>query len=164
MAPALPVIAVGAALAGTAISTYSAIKQGQAASQNATFQADQAQQNAGIAINQANEDARAFSVFSRQQLGAERAGYGASGVDTASGSPQAVLENGAAQSALDAAKIKYGGQLKAAGYQNTASLSTYEASAASTGGYLSAAGTLLSGAAKTGYMVSGNAGSGQQIS
>lgn len=152
MAIAIPLLA----LAGTAIATYGAVKQGQAASQAADFQASQAKQNAVISTQQAGEDERAFRVFSRQQLGAISEGYGASGVSN-EGSAQDVLESGAQQSELDALKIRYGGQLKAKGYQNTATLSEAESRSASAGGYLSAAGTLASGTAKAGYNFSGGA-------
>lgn len=159
MAPALPIIAVGAALAGTAVATYSAVKQGQAASQSASFQANQASQNAQIATQQGVEDQRAFNIFSRQQIGAISEGYGASGVSGTQGSAQDMIESGARESELDSLKIKYGASLKAAGYTNTATLSSTEANAASTGGYLSAAGTLLGGGAKAGYYTSGSGGS-----
>lgn len=150
MAVALPLIAIAATVAGTAVATVAAVKQGDAASDAAKFNAKQAEQNAQVATGQATEDERAFRVFSRQQLGAIQAGYGASGVQNV-GSAEDVLESGAQQSEMDALKIRYGGQLKAKGYEDSASLSGMEASSASAGGYLSAAGTLLSGASKAAY-------------
>lgn len=134
-------------LIGAGVQAVSMIKQGQDASNAAAFNADRAQKNAVISRQQAGEDARSFRIFARKQLGDIRSAYGASGV-TMEGSPQDVIENGAANAELDALKIIHGGEIKAQGFQSDATLDSAMARSSGQSGYLSAAGTLLSSGAK----------------
>lgn len=156
MAAALPILA----LAATAVQTAGQIGQARSQSAAADFNQQQQQKNAQIALQQGVEDERMFRVQSYKQFGAEKAAYGASGVDSNSGSAADVLRSSAFEMERDAQKVKYGAQLKAQGYQTQAQLYGMESSSDSTGGYLSAAGTLLKGGAVAAYNAGGGGGGG----
>lgn len=125
-----------------------AIGQGQAASKADKFNQQVAQQNAQAASDQAAMQLKQQQISAQRQIGAAKAGYGASGVTT-SGSPMDVLADSYTQSEMDANTIIYNGKLKAAGYTNQANLDKAAASDATSAGYVNAASSALLGGVKT---------------
>lgn len=143
-----------AILTGTAISAYGSIREGQAVDAASQYNAQVAENNALQAIDQATEEERRHRILARKQLGAMRAGYGASGIEV-DGSALDVLEDSAATAERDALTIRYGGQVRAQGFRNEARLERFRGSNARTQSYLTAASTVLFGAAKAGDASSG---------
>lgn len=141
-----PITAITAVAA--VVSTVGAIQQGQAASKADKYNAAVASQNAQAATDQANSQLQQQQRNAYKQLGAQKAGYGASGV-TSDGSPMDVLADSYTQSELDANTIIYNGKLKAAGYTDQANLDRSNASNASTAGYINGASKALLGGVKT---------------
>lgn len=134
-------LAIGAAVAGSAVSTVSQVQGGYAKAGAARYNQQIDNQNAQIAIQEAAENERTFRINSGKQIGSIRAGYGAAGVS--GGSSIDVLGAAAANAELDAQKIRYAGKMKSLGYEQSGNLQGAAADQAVTGGYLSAAGTLL---------------------
>jgi hypothetical protein len=141
-------MATAALVIGAVISAYSAVRAGQAQSAQAKYMGKVAQQNADATLQQGAAAQAAQRKDAMRKLGLMEANYGASGVDSSTGSPLDVLSDSVGQSTLDNLNTKYNYQLKALGYQNSAALDDATASNATTSGYLSAAGSLLGGAGK----------------
>lgn len=111
---------------------FSGISQNQALHQQADYQQRQLNFNAKIAdlqaqdaIDTGNREASRIERQGNQVLGAQRAGYGASGVDVNYGSAMDVQKDTRATTALDvlttknnAAKAAWGYKVQAAGYQS----------------------------------------------
>lgn len=141
---------------GTVVSVMGVLNQGQQAKQAAEYNAAVARNNAIAARQQAAANAAAQERKSRQQIGAMRAAYGASGVGL-EGSPIDVLENSAAMAELDRQNILYAGTLKAQGYESTAGQELMRGENAVTSSYFAAGSALLSGMGKSGaFSDSGN--------
>jgi hypothetical protein len=152
MAAALPALMI----AGTALGAVGAIRSGQANAAAADYNAGIARQNAQIAQAQGEAASEAQQRDTAQKMGAALAAYGASGVQTGTGSPEDVLVSSARLATLNNLTLRYNYQLKGMGYQNEAALDESESDAASTNGFLSGFGQLLSGGAKAyGMMVPG---------
>lgn len=152
MMAAVALVAMGVSAAMTA---YSAIKQGQAAKDSANYNATIASQNANTALAQGQAASEAQARASQQRMGAAVASYGASGVESDSGSAADILSQGARTSALDNLTTKYNAQLKAIGYEDQENLDQAQASNAMPAAYLSAAGSLLSTAGSAYFMSTG---------
>jgi len=154
--PMIPYIMAAAAV----VSTYAAVKQGQAASDAADYNAEQARQNA-LAMQQQGAQAQAAQQRDMGlKLGSMSANAGASGIDPSTGSPLDALSSSIQQGTLDNLNIKYNYQMKALGYQNSSSLDSMQAGADSTAGYLNAAGSALGGAAQAGQSYANNSPGG----
>ncbi len=135
-------MAVFALLASVGLTIAGEVSQGNAAANAASLQAKQASENARLSLEQSARDESDFRVYAGKQLGSMRANMNASGfAGDASGGD--VLRDSASRAEMDAQKIRYGGMLKARGFQNDADLASMKSQYASEGGYLSAAGTLL---------------------
>ena len=132
MAGAYAVQALGSLLAG----------QAQAAAYEA--KARLAQVNANIARQQGAAAADSQRRIAARQMGSMVANYGASGVQTDSGSPVDVLADSAAMATLDNLTIKYNAELKALGYQVESSMDLASAENARTSAVLNAAASGLS--------------------
>ena len=161
----MAVAAVGAviALIGIAVSTYAQYEQGQTTEKFAKY-------NAKVAENQAAGERMRAAVAAGQQREAhrrvianQRAQYGASGVDVASGSPLLVIADSAKQAELDAQIILSGGEARAGGFQAQAALDRFQGRAASTAGYFNAGSTLLSGSSRAYQQYRGTQPSGDTI-
>lgn len=148
----MAVAAVGAviALIGIAVSTYAAYEQAETQQKFAKY-------NAKVAENQAAGERMRAQVAADQQREAhrrlianQRATYGVSGVDVASGSPLLVIADSAKQAELDAQIILAGGEARGIGFETQAGLSRFQGRQAATAGYVNAGSTLLSGVASTG--------------
>lgn len=138
-------------VAGTAMSVIGALNQGQQAKDAANYNAQVANNNAIASRQQAEANAAAQQRRARQQIGAARAGYGASGI-TMEGSAMDILESSAAMAELDRQNILYGGEIKSQGYQSTAGLELMRGENAETGSYFSAGSALLTGMGKMGAL------------
>lgn len=143
---------------GTAVSVIGALNQGQQQQQASEYNAAVARNNAIAARQQAEANAAAQQRKARVQIGAMRAGYGASGVGL-EGSALDVLESSAAMAELDRQNILYGGALRAQGYESTAGLELMRGENAVTGSYFSAGSSLLGGMAKSGAFSGSSGGS-----
>lgn len=140
MAAAAPFIM----LAMTAVSTVSAIKQGNAAADAAEANQKAQFENAQMARSKAAEDEKQFRIFSKKSLADIKSGYAAAGVSL-EGSPLDILAESTAAAEYDALKIRRGGEQAARGYENEATYQKIRGEASKQGGYLSAAGSLLKG-------------------
>ena len=137
------------ALIGVAVSTYAAYEQAQTQEKFQKY-------NAKVAENQAAGERMRARVAADQQREAhrrlianQRATYGVSGVDVASGSPLLVIADSAKQAELDAQIILAGGEARGIGFETQAGLSRFQGRQAATAGYVNAGSTLLSGVAST---------------
>ena len=117
-------LALTFAVASTAIETVAGIAEANANADAAAYEAQVeernrqiADRNARMALDQAEVDKESARRQGRRQLGAIRAAYGASGFELA-GSPLDVLEDSAAELALDQEKILYEGRLEALDQQD----------------------------------------------
>lgn len=96
---------------------------------------------------QAAAEAEKQGRHARRVQGQLRANIGANGI-TLEGSALDVMENSAANAALDRQRLLYAGELKAIGFESTAALDRSAGDAAQTAGYMGAASSLLIGASK----------------
>jgi hypothetical protein len=143
--------------AGTVVSAVGAVRQGQAAAGAAEYNAKLAEQNAQVAAAQGEAAAEAQSRDSQRNIGRALALYGASGVQTDTGSPSDVLADSARGAALDNLNIKYNAKLRAMGLQAQAGLDRSNAANSSSAGFLNATSSILSGGAKAaGMYATGN--------
>jgi len=143
MAAALPFLQI----AGTAMAVIGTLQQGQQASAAAGYNAAVARNNAAASQQQAAANAASQERKARLQIGAMRAGYGASGINL-EGSPMDVIESSASLAELDRQNILYGGAIKSQGYESTAGLELMRGENAVTSSYFGAGSALLSGGAK----------------
>lgn len=134
---------------GAIISAYAtfASMQAQAGAQSyaakvARNNALQARQAAQIAAENAHEK-------NQRILGAQRARLGASGVMPSEGSPLIVQMDSAEQAALEEARIRYGGQVMAQGYESERALKSYQARISRRGAVVGAGATLLGGVGRS---------------
>lgn len=144
---ALP-LAIGSAVAGTAISAIGAIRQGQAASNAANYNAGMARMNADIAESQSVAASAALKRDTARKQGAAIAAYGASGVQASEGSAMEVLADSARSAALDDLTLKYNYKLKGLGFLAQAELDRANASSSRTSSYFNAAGSMLNGGSR----------------
>ena len=96
----------------------------------------------------------------RHQMASQRAGYAASGVTPAEGTPLLVEVDQAEQAALDLARVKYAGEVRATTYQSEAQLYKWQARKTMQQGYIAAGASLLGGAATASSYYSGGGGGG----
>lgn len=117
------------------------ILQGQGQAMSAEYNAQIANQNAEVARQQGVAASQAQQRTATRAISAATAAYGASGVQTDSGSPVDVLAESARMATLDNLTLKYNYALKSLGYNNQASLNQAQAQYASTASVLQAAGS-----------------------
>lgn len=154
----LATIGTIASVASAGIGAFGAIRQGQAASEAASYQstiaannAKIAQQNASFQGAEGDANAAAKELQTRGKVGAITAAQGANGLDVNSGSAVAVRQSAAELGQLDAMTIRSNAARAAYGYQTSAASDTAQsaldkstAANSKTAGYISGAGTLLS--------------------
>jgi hypothetical protein len=151
-------MAVPLIVASAVIGAAGAIRSAQAQSAASNYNAQVATQNASIAESQGNAAAEAQQRDAQRRLGSTLAAFGASGVQTDTGSPVDVLTDSARQATLDNLTTRYNYK-RGLGYTTQAQLDSASASNATTAGYLSAAGSLVGGASKAYGMSQGGGGS-----
>lgn len=133
-------------IAGTAVSAIGSMAGGNAAAKAAQRNAEIERQNAESARRQAafEEDKQRFQ--NERLFGKQKALLAASGVDTTSGSPLGLMEDTAKEAELDALAIRYGGNLRAGGFEAKANMTEYEGRLAKQKGMMGAGKSLLTGA------------------
>jgi hypothetical protein len=144
-------------VAGTGLSMYGSIMQGNANGNIADYNATVANQNADIAIAQGEEMARRSRLQTTKLIGAQSAAYGAAGV-TSDGSAMDVMRASAQQGELNALTLKNNAAIKANAYRNEANLDRFRAGNDRTAGYINAASSLLGGGSKLMGMSGGGGG------
>jgi len=161
--PAIPIIAIAATVASTAVAGYGAIQSASASSQAANYQAQVAKNNASIASSNAAYAQNAGAVAEQNQALKTRAAIGsvitqeaANGLDVNTGSNLNVRQSTAAmgtQSELNirnnTARQAYGYKTQQQGYIQQAGLDTTTAENATTAGGISAFGDLVGGVASS---------------
>ncbi len=164
MSLSLPLIAVAASVAGTAVSALGAISSGNAAAAQSRYQSQVASNNAAIAEQNAQYAARAGEAKAQDQGLRERAVRGAtlaalasSGVDVNTGSAADVREGVARTGETDIARVRQDAALREYGYRSQSTNFLAEAGldkAAATNDQAAslykAGGTLLAGAGALG--------------
>lgn len=146
IAPVIPYL-IGA---GAAVSAVGTIGTAVSARNAANWNAQKAEQDAAYAKDMAGIEEQRQRIQARKQIGAMRAGYGASGLQI-DGSVEDILAESASNAELDALLIRQGGAARATGLRNEANLDRAQGKNAMRSGALSAAGTLLGGAGQTSY-------------
>lgn len=173
MGQALPIIALGTTLVGTAVSAYGQYSAAKAANEQADYQAKVAANNAAtaemeakFAEQQGQRNAEAQRRRTAIAIGAQRARMGASGAVVDSGSFLDLTLDTAKQGELDAMALLEEGQMQAwrsrvQGSNFMAQSNLYKSS--KTNPFLAAGGTLLEGAGRAGfgyYQMTGGGGLG----
>ncbi len=136
MAAALPIIAIAASVAGTAMSAIGQYRAGQA-------QEAANEYNAQITERKAVQEEQASRDRLRKLMGTQRAMYAKAGVNLSSGSPLLVLAETAAEGEKEALNIRYGGQ-------EESNLQRFYGTQAKKAGTIGAASTLLTGLGQAG--------------
>lgn len=113
------VTAVMSAL-GSGLAIASPILGGLSAYEESRASAEAYKQNAAIAQQQAKNQAAQEKDKYRRLASAQRAAYGASGVEVNSGSPLDVLVDTDAEGAMSVMQLLYGGELEAANWRTRA--------------------------------------------
>jgi len=139
-------------MVGAGVGAVGAIQSGRNSETLGNYNARIDEQNAVVARQQAAVDEMRQRRMGRKRTGAIRAAVGASGIQMA-GSALDALADSIMEEELDAATIKYQGELKARGLQQSAAGSRFEGKAAKQRSYTSAASTVLLASSK--YMGSG---------
>ena len=129
-------------LAAAGVKAFGSVMQGESQARSEEFNSAIATQNAAIARQQGVAAVQAQQRDAARKIGSMVASYGASGVQTDSGSPVDVLADSAAMATLDRLTLKYNYELKGAGFENQAAMDNMSAKSARTAGVLNA----LSGA------------------
>lgn len=128
---------------GAALSAFGSVQEGQARSEALENAAAVDRQNAIIAAQQAEFEAVRAGIMGRKQIGAAKAAYAASGVDSNYGSALDVLTQSHANLELDKQNIIRGGQIKSSHYLEQARANERGAANARTGGTLGGIAGLL---------------------
>lgn len=130
------------ALVGAGVSVTGALQSGRNAETLGNYNAQIDEQNAVVARQQAAVDEMRQRRMGRKRTGAIRAAVGASGIQMA-GSAMDALADSIMEEELDAATIKYQGELKARGLRQSATGSRFEGQAAKQLSYANAASKVL---------------------
>ena len=142
--PAISSIAIAMVAVGTVTQAVGTMSEANAKADALNRNAQLADRNAIVAKQQAAHDVARQDKIGRMQIGAIRAGYGASGT-TAS---EDILSMSITNAELDKLEIQCQGDLRARGYEDEATLDRFGARTAKSQGALRTASVLLSGAAK----------------
>lgn len=135
--------ALQAMMAAGGMKAFGSVLQGEMSAQADEYNAAVANQNALITQQQGTAAVQALQRDQARKIGSMVAAYGASGVQSDSGSPMDVLADSVRMATLDQATLQYNYQLKALGYSQQAALDGYKASADRTSGVLNAFGAGL---------------------
>lgn len=154
--PAIPIIALVVAAAGTAVSAYAANQQAQAAADAqeaagesalaqakynanvANYNAQTAEENAAEVRKKAAYDARLQREKIAKTIGQQRLDYASAGVELSSGSPLETMLQQARDGELDAQTLLYNGEVDASVYDKKSTLLKYQAENSLRTGYATA--------------------------
>lgn len=134
-----------ASLAGTGISAYGQIQQGNAEAAAAQYEQKQDAILAEDALKRGAQEEQGQRRKTAALEGRQRAVMAASNVDIGSGSPLNVLADTATLGELDAQVIKGNAQREAVGYQTSGNMAGMRANSAKQAGMIGAFSTALSG-------------------
>lgn len=147
IAPILPFIAAGAAIAGTAVAVMGQVQAGQQAAAVGRYNQQLADQQATIARQQSQTQAAIDEANARRKMGEAESAYGAAGVDM-SGTPLAVLTDLATQSELNKRLDIYRGSIGAMTDTQQGQIYAAQGSAQQAGSIFQAGSSLLTGVGK----------------
>jgi hypothetical protein len=159
---AVAIAGLAASAIGTGVSVYGAVKQGQAAQDQANYQAQVSRNNAQVAGMQSDDAlARGQEAENEQRrktasaIGSQTAGIAGSGFELGDETSLSLLGDTAAFGEMDAQTIKQNASREAWGYRQQganytadAGLQVARGDAASSASYLKGGSDLLSGASK----------------
>ncbi|MGD9618214.1 MAG: hypothetical protein AB7H90_24005 [Alphaproteobacteria bacterium] len=146
MSNLLAAAGAGLGLIGDGVGARGARESGRAAQQAAGFNREIGVINATQALQSSGASVDRLRYAGARLRGAQRAGYGAAGIDLASGTPQDVYADTAEQLKL-AERVKfYEGELSATEAMNRAQIAALTGEAASTAASCQAGASLLGGA------------------
>lgn len=145
MADPLTIGAAGLSLAGGITGALGARASGRAQSEAADFNTDIGVSNATSALRTADAGVQRLRYAGARLQGAQRAGYGAAGIDIGQGTPADVYGDTAGQLRLAELIKFYEGDVSAAESMNKAQLATATGKAAATASNYQAGASLLSG-------------------
>lgn len=128
---------------GTGLMIGSPILGGITAYEQSKAMAAVYKQNAAIAAQQARNEAAQEKDRYRRLAAAQRASYGASGLDVNTGSPLDVLADTDAEGAVSVMQLLYGGQLDAANWRTRANQALSSGRYSLSGGLLGGTGSAL---------------------
>ncbi len=149
-------------IAATAVTAYGQVSAGNAANAQAKYEAKVADRNSKLS-SEAGVDARKRGEREQlnrwrrasQQMGEQRAGFAAAGLDVNFGTPALVVEDTAMIANEDVLTItdntkkeSKGFDIEGANFRDSAKASRMRGKAAKQAGYIGAAGTLLAGASQ----------------
>lgn len=137
-----------AGVSGSAIGSVGDLYTGNAQATALQTQATQNQRNAQLALEQGQYDSMRVGMQVAQKVGAIHANYGASGVESTSGSVLDVLNASAINGEMDTQNILKGAQVKAINFENEASMENLGAQNAKTASYFNALSSLTMGSGK----------------
>ena len=132
-------------IAGAIVSGIGAIRQGQAAQQQADFQSAIMQQQAERERLNAEAAEEDFRRRQSRLLASRRALLGGAGIEAGEGSPLLVSSDFAGETELQALRIRSGGELSATRLEQQAGLERLRGRAARTAGFTRGGALLLSG-------------------
>lgn len=141
----LAALAVGASIAGTTLSAYTAIQQGNATGKAAQYNAQTLRASARDAVARGEVSAQQASEQGRQIIGANRTRTLAAGIDASSGSALDILAGTAGVIQQDVATIRSNAAREAWGMRTEATNILYQGAAARRASRLGAGGTILTG-------------------
>ena len=141
-------VSAAAAAAGAAVSAVSSIQAGKQQDKVAAANARMAEYQAKQAKEAAELKASQYSREAERRMSAMRAGFAASGVSTAEGTPLLVLMESAEEVAKDELRIRRGGEMTAWGLLQEANIQKMSGTNAATQGYWGAGSSLLGGAGR----------------
>ncbi len=136
------------AVAGTAVSTYAAVAQGEAAEDAAKDQNEAAKAQAQSAQDAAALEAGQVRRENLLRLGKNRAATAKSGV-LIEDSAADVMYDASIQGEIEAMSVLYSGATEASYQRSKGRMALKEGKAAKRAGYVSGAGTLIGGASNT---------------
>ncbi len=131
MAAAIPLVMMGVAMAGTALSAYGQYRQGQAQAAASEYNAAATEEKGKYEETQARDRLRHL-------LGTQRALYAKAGVDITSGSPLLVMADTASKGEQEALNIRRG-------YQTEAGIDRFYAKQYKRAGMIGGGSTFLTG-------------------
>ncbi len=144
----LAAAAVTASLVGTGLTAYSAYQQGQYTKDIANHNAQVDNLKTTEALNMGADAQAQQRARTAQILGAQRAAFGASGLQGDSGSAGDILADTARMGEQDAQTVRTNALKQAWGYQQDALSEQGQGEMAARAGSLNAMGTLLGGGAQ----------------
>ncbi len=133
------------AFAGAGLQAYGQIEEGRAAKEAGEWNAAMAEYDAAYAKQKAALDELRLRQEGKRTIGSARAIAGASGFATESKTDQDLILDMRRNIEMDAAIIRYQGDVNAWSSMQEAEISRYQGKAAQRAGYIRAGGTMLQG-------------------